>query len=94
MRKEDDQWNERAPDDGFLKNKGVKWPVGAEDGKYRNEDLGKAVRPAFGFWLFPVEALGPIDEKMLLEDEGSRSRGKAFLNMTEHWPELALSNLP
>lgn len=94
LRKEDDQWNGRAPDDGFLKNKGVKWLVGAEDEKYRNEDLKNAVRTAFGFWLFPVEALGPIDEKGLLEDEGSRSRRKTFLNMTEHWPELALSSLP
>lgn len=94
LQKEDDQWNGRAPDDGFLKNKGVKWPVGAEDEKYRNEDLKIAVRSAFGFWLFPVEALGPIDEKGLLEDEGSRSRRKTFLNMTEHWPELALSSLP
>ncbi|KAF6226533.1 hypothetical protein HO133_009399 [Letharia lupina] len=94
LQKEDDQWNGRAPDDGFLKNNEVKWPVGAEDEKYRNEDLEQAVRPAFGFWLFPVEALGPIDGKGLLEDERSRPRGKTFLNMTEHWPELALSSLP
>ena len=94
LQKEDDQWNGRAPDDGFLKNKEVKWPVGAEDEKYRNEDLERAVRPAFGFWLFPVDALGPIDDKGLLEDEGSRPRGKTFLNMTEHSPELALSSLP
>lgn len=94
LQKEDDQWNGRGPDDGFLKNKKVNWPVGAEDEKYNNEDLEKAVRPAFGFWLFSVEALALIDEMGLLENERSRSRGETFSNMTEHWPELALSSLP
>ena len=82
LQKEDDKWNGRAPDDGFFKDKEVKWPVGAEDEKYRNEDLEKAVRPAFGFWLFPVKALGSLED------------GKTFLDMTEYWPELALSSLP
>lgn len=94
LQKDDDQWNGRAPDDGFLKGKEVKWPVGAENEKYINEDLEKAVRPAFGFWLFPVEALGPIDEERLCSDQQSRPRGKAFLDMTEYWPELALASLP
>ena len=94
LQKEDDQWNGCAPDDGFLKDKEVKWPVGAEDEKYSNEDLERAVRPAFGFWLFPAEALGPIDKKGLLEDEGSRTKEETFSNMIEHWPELALSSLP
>ena len=94
LQKEDDRWNGRTPDDGFLKNIKVKWPVGAEDEKYINEDLEKAVRPAFGFWLFPVEALGPGDGKGLLEDEGSRLSPKTFLDMTDYWPELALSILP
>ena len=49
LQKEDAQWNGRAPDDGFLNNMEVKWPVGAQDEKYRNKDLGKAVRPAFVF---------------------------------------------
>lgn len=94
LQKEDDQWNGRAPDDGFLKDSKVKWPVGAEHEEYKNEDLEKAVRPAFGFWLFPVEALALINENGLLEEERSRPRGETFLNMTEHWPELALSSLP
>lgn len=91
LQKEDNQWNGRAPDDGFLKNRTVKWPIGAEDEKYKNEDLENTVRPAFGFWLFPVEALGPIDGEGLSENLGSRPD---FVNMTEYWPELALSSLP
>ena len=91
LQKEDDQWNGRAPDDGFLKNTLVKWPVGAENEKYKDEDLQNAVRPAFGFWLFPVKALGPIEEKGLSEDQRSLPD---FMDMTEYWPELALSSLP
>ena len=94
LQKEDDRWNGRAPDDGFLKGKEVKWPVGAENEKYINEDMEKAVRPAFGFWLFPVEALGPIDEEGFCKDQLYRPRGKAFLDMTEYWPELAMTSLP
>ena len=94
LQKDEDQWNGNGPGDGFLKDKEVKWPVGAHDEKYRNEDLGKAVRPAFGFWLFPLEALARIDGDGLLVDEEPRPRGEMFRNMTEHWPELALSSLP
>ena len=94
LQKEEDEWHGHGPDDGFLKDKEVKWPVGAHDEKYRNEDLGKAVRPAFGFWLFPLEALARIDGDGLLVDEEPRPRGEMFRNMTEHWPELALSSLP
>ncbi|KAL9102614.1 MAG: hypothetical protein Q9163_002258 [Psora crenata] len=94
LQKEDDQWNGRAPDDCFLQNKKVEWPIGAQHEKYKNEDLEKAVRPAFGFWLFPVEALGLINEEGLLEEKGSRPTHGPFLNMTDHWPQLALSSLP
>ncbi|MCJ1278688.1 hypothetical protein MMC21_006505 [Puttea exsequens] len=94
LQKEDDKWNGRAPDDGFLKNKNIKWLVGALHENFRNEDLEKAVRPAFGFWLFPVDALGPLHEEGVSKEEGFRSRAKAILDMIEHWPGLALSILP
>ncbi|KAF4630742.1 hypothetical protein G7Y89_g7399 [Cudoniella acicularis] len=47
--------------------------------------LAKAVRPAIGFWLFPAEALGGLDEDI--------SGMKKVFDMTGHWPELALSCL-
>lgn len=49
LQKDDDQWNGRAPDDDFLMGRKVKWPVGAENEKYINEDLESSVRPAFRF---------------------------------------------
>lgn len=48
------------------------------------EELEKAVRPAIGFWLFPVEALGPLDD----DDLGGM---KLAFDMADFWPELALA---
>ena len=78
----------------FFERKNIKWPVGASSEKFQNEDLEKAVKPAIGFWLFPVDALGALPEEGLSEDEGFQPRPKWILDMTEHWPELALLSLP
>ena len=95
LQEQEDQWNGQGPGDGFLpKDSEAKWPVGAHDERYTNEDLENAVRPAFGFWLFPIEALGRIGKDGLLVDEERRLRGEMFRDMTEHWPELGLSILP
>ena len=97
LQKEDDIWRNPSgggSDESFFKKKNVKWPIGASSEKFHDEDLEKAVRPAFGFWLFPVDALGPLHEEGLSEDEGFRPKAKRMLDMTEQWPELALSSLP
>jgi hypothetical protein len=52
------------------------------------EELAEAVRPAIGFWLFPAEALGSLEG---FPEELSRT--KKVFDMTDHWPELALSSL-
>ncbi|CAJ2503710.1 Uu.00g111040.m01.CDS01 [Anthostomella pinea] len=57
------------------------------------EDLEGAVRPAVGFWLFPIESLGPLpgDE----EDYDRRSRywkSQMMPDMAEYWPQLGLAN--
>jgi len=70
------------------------YPVGAEHEKFRNEDLEKAVKPAFGFWLFPLEALGPLPKEGTSVDWGIHFRAKRMVDMSEHWPELALVSLP
>ena len=50
------------------------------------EELAGAVRPAIGFWLFPLHALGSL--------EGVDQRGmKRVFDFSGHWPELALSRL-
>jgi hypothetical protein len=52
------------------------------------------VRPAFGFWLFPLELLGrPLEEASGLPPDGDVSaRGEQ--DWSRHWPELALASLP
>ncbi|KAK3362499.1 hypothetical protein B0T25DRAFT_7734 [Lasiosphaeria hispida] len=49
------------------------------------EELEKASRPAIGFWLFPIKALGSL--------EGDIYSSKKMFDMTGHWPELALARL-
>ena len=70
---------------------------GRERERLRGEDLERAVRPAFGFWTFPLEALGPVEEASGLpppddhwpaEDEGRP------VDWSGHWPGLALASLP
>ena len=70
-----------------------RWPAGGalfEDAL--KEDLGKAVRPAFGFWVFPVEALGPLDSGHP-DGRGFAPRKSRMLDLREYWPELWLANL-
>ncbi|KAI6081548.1 hypothetical protein F4821DRAFT_274852 [Hypoxylon rubiginosum] len=45
----------------------------------------KTVEAAFGFWLFPVDAFGPIPEAKLDKDVPQT------LDLTKYWPELALA---
>ncbi len=59
--------------------------IGGRSEKYMNEDLTKAVRPAIGFWLFPVE---------IVEFEQFRQGSQDLFDMSSHCPELALSSLP
>ena len=94
LQEQEDQWNGRGPSDGFLpQDVQANWPVGAQHEEFRNEHLENAVRPAFGFWLFPLEALGRIGGDGLLVEE-TRPRGEMLRDMTGHWPELGLSSLP
>ena len=103
LQREDNQWRGIQDDDEYDEKadkpfvnvfKDLSFPIGAESEKYKDEDLERAVKPAFGFWLFPVDALGPLQEKGVPEHQGFRSVPKRMLDMTEHWPELALLNVP
>jgi hypothetical protein len=58
---------------------------------FGDEDLEKAVKPAFGFWLFDMAAFGPFTEEG--DIAGPEARGYAIRNLTGHEPELALSIL-
>ncbi|KAJ4328954.1 hypothetical protein N0V84_000525 [Fusarium piperis] len=61
---------------------------GSQLPKFIDEDLDKAVQPAFSFWLFPVDAFNDGSEP------GSHSNEISAWNVSEHWPELALLRLP
>ena len=67
----------------FLDEKKYKMPIGAQSEEYKDEDLEKAVKPAFGFWLFPVNAVdAPLGDN------------NWSMDLSNHLPELALSSLP
>ena len=95
LQQEDDTWRNPVAHDpevafGIKKFQG---PTDTFREKVENEDLEKAVRPAFGFWLFPVDALGPLQEKGVAEKQGFTFVPKRMLDMTRSWPELGLLSL-
>ena len=59
------------------------------------EDLYLVPRPAFGFWLFPVEAFGPMTADGLSPDYQAKPDMKADKpkDLTPYWPKLALCDL-
>jgi hypothetical protein len=71
--------------------------MNSESGKpfnlYKVEDMEKAVKPAFGFWLFPVEAFGPFLKcgSSALNTQWDR---RTMTDLSSHHPELGLSILP
>ncbi|PLB50323.1 hypothetical protein P170DRAFT_435525 [Aspergillus steynii IBT 23096] len=62
--------------------------VGALDGENRYEDLDKAVKPAFGFWIFPLRLFGKIPSS---EEECNEVDSKQTLDLSDHWPGLGIS---
>lgn len=84
----DDIWATRKISDGST----CKHPIGASHGKYKYEDLEKAVKPAFGFWMFPVavDAFGKVPSS---DDELDQIFTKQILDMSKHWPGLGLMSL-
>lgn len=75
--REDEYW--KAPDHG----KNLKL--------YEKEDMEAAVKPALGFWLFPIDAFGPYTQ---FGDPVNWEDQRALRNLSSHSPELALSSLP
>ncbi|KAI0528202.1 hypothetical protein F5B22DRAFT_584156 [Xylaria bambusicola] len=61
------------------------------------EELERAPRPAIGFWLFPIEAMGPMptpEETVDEFGEGYSWKPKRLLDMRQYWPELCLTYMP
>ncbi|CEJ92872.1 hypothetical protein VHEMI08500 [[Torrubiella] hemipterigena] len=59
----------------------VRWCTGKNPPIEGPEELAKAVRPAIGFWIFPLEVLGDIEQSY---------PEKQTFPLSSHWPELAL----
>jgi hypothetical protein len=53
-----------------------------------------AVKTAFGFWLFPLESFGQFTNEGDPESQENVPYKCEPRDMTEYWPELALSSLP
>ncbi|KAH7234429.1 hypothetical protein B0J15DRAFT_431837 [Fusarium solani] len=88
VQKEDEIWNGTYEYTGPFSTIDWKTTAGSSLPKFRDEDLDKAVRPTFGFWLFPVDAFDDGSER------GSHSNQISAWDVSEHWPELALLRLP
>lgn len=61
------------------------------------EELERVPRPAIGFWLFPLEAMGLMPSEEETVDgygNGSPWRSKRVLDMRRYWPELCLAHMP
>ncbi|KAI0412977.1 hypothetical protein F5X98DRAFT_353385 [Xylaria grammica] len=90
--KEDERWargQERHA--SMILRRGGKLPIESP------EELERVPRPAIGFWLFPVEALGPMPGLEGGFDEYHNSsvwRAKRVVDMRQHWPELCLASMP
>ncbi|KAF4434695.1 acyl- oxidase [Fusarium acutatum] len=83
-------------DSTWTRKPGSMWPsqephietvAASETPEFRDEDLSKAVRPALGFWLFPVDAF--CDENKTEEPQGPIFT----FDVRKHRPELALLRL-
>ena len=80
--------SDRASAQAFLK-----W----EDDEYSECEVEEwntgPVAPAFGFWLFPLTAFGLMQEEGVSAEQGYRDRTSPILDLTGHWPELAVMYL-
>ncbi|TGJ81610.1 hypothetical protein E0Z10_g7152 [Xylaria hypoxylon] len=90
LRREEDGWiNGQERWASHIKRKGHTLPLESA------EELEKAPRPAVGFWLFPIEALGPVPgPEALLENSEFPWESKRVVDMRQHRPQLCLACMP
>ncbi|KAF2962787.1 hypothetical protein GQX73_g10780 [Xylaria multiplex] len=59
------------------------------------EELEKAPKPAIGFWLFPIEAIGPVPGwEALAENSEFPWEAKRVIDMRRYRPQLCLARMP
>ncbi|KAI0530395.1 hypothetical protein GGR58DRAFT_508475 [Xylaria digitata] len=90
LRNEEDGWiksQERCASQ--ILRKGYKLPLESA------EELEKASKPAIGFWLFPIEAIGPVPgSEALAENSEFAWEAKRIVDMRKYWPQLCLACIP
>jgi hypothetical protein len=69
LQKEDRRWMAKSIGKGPFAELDIGRMPASETPGFRDEDLDKAVKPAFGFWLFPVDAFS--DENKSAELQGT-----------------------
>jgi len=70
------------------------WMPGMRRAQNGGGEAGESVKPAVGYWLLPIDALGPLQEEGVEPRIGITHRDPPIWDLTEHWPELALTELP
>jgi hypothetical protein len=57
---------------------------------FGDEDLQKAIKPVFGFWLFDMKTFGSFTDKGEIAGPGTGSN--MIWDLTDHWPSLCCSS--
>lgn len=70
-----------------------RYQIGILYGKYEDEDIEKVVKPAFGFWMFPVTVDGVLGKVPSSNHESDQVSTKQILDMSKHWPGFGLMRL-
>jgi hypothetical protein len=76
----------------FLKVEDEFWTTARSSALLEATDSADIVQPAFGFWLFPIEAMGKIPVEG--QERTSDLRPKRVLDLRAHIPDLAIMDLP
>ncbi|KAH7212190.1 hypothetical protein DER44DRAFT_213276 [Fusarium oxysporum] len=87
LQREESRWTAKPDSRRPSYEQEIESVAASETPEIRDEDLSKAARPAFGFWLFPVDAFS--DENKSAEPQDTSDS----FDVRKHRPELVLLRL-
>ncbi|GAW19203.1 hypothetical protein ANO14919_086870 [Xylariales sp. No.14919] len=90
LRREEDRWiHGQKRHSSHMIRMGYKLPLESA------EELENSPGPAIGFWLFPIEAIGPVPGSEALADDSEFAWvTKRIVDMRKHRPQLCLARMP